>query len=393
MKKLLLSMGALALSLGAFAQVENGQYCIKNVEMGTFLNSGHSWGTAAVIKSEGRVFEIINNPDGTCKVKSSLGYWKGGDETFIDGSEGDAGNFEFVKKGDKYVIKHDGKFFAPNEKFDFKDGDWWNWEKACHQDIQWTIKHVDEAEAALWEVISLEDMKKSLLSATPEAPVDASFLIKAHNMAKNDSENLTAWEWTKNGEKAEVLTPDPNWIYGDGDAWAHQDTYAFCINDKNDNELADSEDVVKQEVEGLPAGKYNIVYRVVNQNNTGFELDVNGTKCPVVDFAELDLWYHPAADALKTGEKTEEVTVGDDGKLTIKMTKQAKAGVQNRFAFKSFKLLAKSVKTSGVENIAVDADENAPVEYYNLQGVRVSNPDKGIYIVRQGSNVTKKVIR
>ena len=80
-------MSAAALSLGAFAQVENGQYCIKNVEMGTFLNSGHSWGTAAVIKSEGRVFEIINNPDGSCKVKSSLGYWKAGGETFLDGSE------------------------------------------------------------------------------------------------------------------------------------------------------------------------------------------------------------------------------------------------------------------------------------------------------------------
>jgi len=38
-------------------------------------------------------------------------------------------------------------------------------------------------------------------------------------------------------------------------------------------------------------------------------------------------------------------------------------------------------------------DENAPVEYYNLQGVRVVNPEKGIYIVKQGSKVTKRVIK
>ncbi len=388
-------MSALALSMGAFAQIADGEYCIKNVEMGTFLNSGHSWGTAAVIKPEARIFEIINNGDGTCKVKSSLGYWKAGGETFLDGGENEAGTFEFVKSGDQYLIKHAGKFFAVKEKFDFKDGDWWNWEKACHQDIQWNLEQVDEADAAKWEVISLEDMKKSLLAATPEAPVNATFFIKAHNMAKNDKENETAWEWTKNGEKTKVEVPNPNWIYGDNEDvnWAHQDTYAFCLNDKHENDLADSEDVVKQDVEGLPAGKYNIVYRVVNQNNTPFELDVNGVKCPVVDFAELDLWYRSAADAMKTGEKTEEVTVGEDGKLSIKMTKQAKAGVQNRFAFKSFKLFYKGNSgTTGVESI-VEADENAPVEYYNLQGVRVSNPDKGIYIVRQGSKVTRKVIR
>lgn len=43
---------------------------------------------------------------------------------------------------------------------------------------------------------------------------------------------------------------------------------------------------------------------------------------------------------------------------------------------------------SGVESIAVDA-ENAPVEYFNLQGVRVEEPVSGFYIRRQGSTVTK----
>ncbi|MDE6612723.1 MAG: hypothetical protein K2K22_09215, partial [Muribaculaceae bacterium] len=47
--------------------------------------------------------------------------------------------------------------------------------------------------------------------------------------------------------------------------------------------------------------------------------------------------------------------------------------------------------TSGVEGVdAVDAD--APVEYYNLQGVRVANPGKGLYIRVQGNKATKVVL-
>ena len=47
---------------------------------------------------------------------------------------------------------------------------------------------------------------------------------------------------------------------------------------------------------------------------------------------------------------------------------------------------------SGVENIEA-ADENAPVEYFNLQGVRVSQPAAGLYIVRQGNKVSKVLVK
>lgn len=44
--------------------------------------------------------------------------------------------------------------------------------------------------------------------------------------------------------------------------------------------------------------------------------------------------------------------------------------------------------TDGITESAA-ADDNAPVEYYNLQGMRVTNPSKGIYIMRRGNKVTK----
>lgn len=46
---------------------------------------------------------------------------------------------------------------------------------------------------------------------------------------------------------------------------------------------------------------------------------------------------------------------------------------------------------SGINNVAFD--ENAPVEYYNLQGVRVANPNNGIYIVKQGTKTTKVFVK
>ena len=51
---------------------------------------------------------------------------------------------------------------------------------------------------------------------------------------------------------------------------------------------------------------------------------------------------------------------------------------------------------SGIEDVTIDApvnEDNAPVEYYNLQGVRVINPQSGLYIRRQGNNASKVLIR
>lgn len=44
---------------------------------------------------------------------------------------------------------------------------------------------------------------------------------------------------------------------------------------------------------------------------------------------------------------------------------------------------------SGIGNIIVD--ENAPVEYFNLQGIKVANPENGLFIRRQGKQVTKVI--
>ena len=46
---------------------------------------------------------------------------------------------------------------------------------------------------------------------------------------------------------------------------------------------------------------------------------------------------------------------------------------------------------TGIESVGYDS--NAPVEYFNLQGVKVENPESGLYIRRQGNKVEKIIIR
>ena len=48
-------------------------------------------------------------------------------------------------------------------------------------------------------------------------------------------------------------------------------------------------------------------------------------------------------------------------------------------------------ETSGINDILYN-DGNTPVEYYNLDGVKVANPEKGIYIKRVGNKTTKVVL-
>lgn len=46
---------------------------------------------------------------------------------------------------------------------------------------------------------------------------------------------------------------------------------------------------------------------------------------------------------------------------------------------------------SGISDIT--ADDNAPVEYFNMQGIRVDSPAPGLYIRRQGNRVEKVIVK
>ena len=77
---------------------------------------------------------------------------------------------------------------------------------------------------------------------------------------------------------------------------------------------------------------------------------------------------------------------GEATKTTIPNFAEGNYGVAGQYKF------TVPEKSTGVNEIAVDNENAAPV-YYNLQGVEVANPENGIYVVRRGSKVTKEIIR
>jgi hypothetical protein len=82
--------------------------------------------------------------------------------------------------------------------------------------------------------------------------------------------------------------------------------------------------------------------------------------------------YYPTFDENGTAEKGADGTYSND-----------KSGYEYIYIY--------FPEETSVSNIAVD--ENAPVEYYNLQGVRVANPSNGIYIQRQGNQAKKVLVK
>ena len=71
--------------------------------------------------------------------------------------------------------------------------------------------------------------------------------------------------------------------------------------------------------------------------------------------------------------------VNEDGTVYIAQLNQGKA-------LTMYKL---TLPASAIEEVAAD---NAAVEYYNLQGVKVANPENGVFVKKQGAKATKVVL-
>ena len=63
--------------------------------------------------------------------------------------------------------------------------------------------------------------------------------------------------------------------------------------------------------------------------------------------------------------------------------------------FPSLPLFPEGQEQSGITDAAADSDADAPVEFYNLQGMRVDGMSlaPGVYIRRQGRTAEKVLIR
>ena len=92
---------------------------------------------------------------------------------------------------------------------------------------------------------------------------------------------------------------------------------------------------------------------------------------------------------VESGDISLESYVGKKIQIGFKYTSTAeKAGT-----WEVDNVLVKGDKTGSAIETVEAADADAPVEFFNLQGVRVANPENGLFIRRQGNKVEKVVIR
>ena len=121
----------------------------------------------------------------------------------------------------------------------------------------------------------------------------------------------------------------------------------------------------------VSAGEGQSIESIQFKGATLFRIQYNGTAIAKSGETTVN-WWNPT---LNQRAATNEVqfTVDDSGRVDINS------------------INVNDPVVTGVEDVTVD--ENAPVEYYNLQGVRVANPENGIYIRRQGSKVSKVLVK
>lgn len=117
----------------------------------------------------------------------------------------------------------------------------------------------------------------------------------------------------------------------------------------------------------------NLADVVTDQDNAdaGIIVEVIQIDDPTVATAEI------------TVDKTLEFWMGEVGctTVTLKATSNGKS-VEKTVVLDNL--------TTAVKGVV--CDEEAPIEYYNLQGVQVVNPKDGVYIKKQGATVSKVVL-
>jgi len=201
-------------------------------------------------------------------------------------------------------------------------------------------------------------------------------------------------------------------VMGDGDIRPEDDMALAHFVGFNDNGWGDI--AMHQIVTGLTAGtEYTLSFLIAAsipegaswtpEKSCGFKVAEVGKDKEGNDVADAGLVSkNVAADADFELSGDFEVpyeatfTAPADGKVWLSFYLSNTYGTGNKHDNLWMDLDMVSIMTSeeyaGIKTITTAEDAEAPVEYFNLQGVRVAQPENGLYIRRQGNKTTKVVL-
>lgn len=135
--------------------------------------------------------------------------------------------------------------------------------------------------------------------------------------------------------------------------------------------------------------------RAYKNNEITVSVYEDGYRIESIEFTQVDestSWAESWTTTPSEGTWSSKVWTAPTGSLTnlVKFV----PGAASRIGAINVTYIEDEDAVQGIEDIFVD-DANAPVEYYNLQGIRVNadNLDSGIYIRRQGNQVSKVLVK
>ena len=384
-----------------------GKVYIFNLGTGLFLGTGSDWNTHAAVDQVGIEIELIADGDNFKMKTNRGGGWLnyGG---YVDTGAQDVWHFLPVADQENvYNISSTGEdgFLLGYDANGRTDGK-----------TYWSTIAIDRTgldnPMNQWKIITPAEREQLIANAANDAPVDVSYLIKNASLNRQDGYDMWDKQCVGGNGGARVSTINDN----NGDraadyAWEYFEPESFSF---------------MQTIENLAAGIYEVSVQGFFRNGNGgaqAEAVNNGeelkqlaalvandqeellpniasvlSKVPGIgDLQTCDLGEFPtmpqsATEYFETGyyKTTVRVTVGEDGILTLGVKKDTREQMGDWVVFDNFRLTY--FNAEGVVTGIVDTTSHlSPLTtgYYNLQGQKMKNPTKGLYIVNGKKVVVK----
>lgn len=240
--------------------VTEGEYYLRNLQSGKFLNQGGMWGTHAVTADYGNLLSLEKaDGENNFYIHSTAGYIKTDGGIYLDGEKEIAQVFTF-KPTDQDGI------------YQVLAGE--NALTAYPTDIAGYELPSDRNSRQLWQIITKTELTKELYEASEAAHKNATFFIKGAAFNRNDSEVSS---WTLTTGKGTQLSYNLGGINDVSDSnylgEFYNPKFTAIMGNKTSN------GTLTQTITGLPNGKYRISCQNFTRNgNQDFYISANSVK-------------------------------------------------------------------------------------------------------------------
>ena len=162
------------------AYPEAGTYYIKNVATGKFMAAGSSWGSHAIVDDHGFDVKLATLEEGKYTIDTQIS--NSGAKNFLNGEFTDGASFTWTFVATTATDGTPAFYINNGEKnLSAQEG---------NQDV---VLQTTDNDYAKWVFVTEAERIAALANATAEAGMDATWLIKGHNIGRNDTRNNT-WQ-------------------------------------------------------------------------------------------------------------------------------------------------------------------------------------------------------